>query len=181
MLARTRKVAEGAIGTLTMFCLAVFLVFAGSAPGPAKPEVRDLRGQVRNAGGGFRFNSKETCFMKKINRIRARHGLSRASSDPQLGYVARRHARKMAGARSVFHDDRFGERVTNWVRLGQNTGAGSGCRSVTRAFMNDSVHREIILGPWSFLGVGIDSAGGRVYVQQLFESRRNPGNVYNTP
>jgi uncharacterized protein YkwD len=159
--------------------LSISLVFAAMAPA-RESKIQDLKG-AKTTGGGFSFNSKEACFMKKINKIRLRHGLPKASSDPQLGYVARKHARTIARDGAVYHDDRFGERVTNWIRLGQNTGRGGGCRSITRAFMNDQTHREIILGQWSFMGVGVDSAGGRIYVQQLFESRKNPGNVYNTP
>jgi hypothetical protein len=31
------------------------------------------------------------------------------------------------------------------------------------------------------MGFGTQKSGGRLYVQQLFESRRNPGNIYHYP
>jgi uncharacterized protein YkwD len=165
-------------GPVTFLCLSILLVAEAVPP---VPPIRDLTIGVQSTGGGFRFNRAERCFMRKINNARAKHGLGPASSDPQLGYVARLHAKEIARAQSVYHDNEFGQKVTNWYRLGQNTGRGMSCRSVHRAFMQDPTHKEIVLGPWNFIGVGISSYNGRVYVQQLFESSRNPGNIYNTP
>ena len=133
------------------------------------------------AGGSNRWNNPERCFMKKINAARARHGLHATNTDPHLGYVARLHAKELARAGSVYHDHQFGEKITNWYRLGQNTGRGTTCRQLHKAFMQDPSHREIILGKWAFLGVGMSASNGRIYVQQIFEASANPGNVYNTP
>lgn len=119
--------------------------------------------------------------MGRINDIRARHGLNRLRPDKQLAYVARRHATTMASARDVFHDYEIGSKVTRWNRLAQNTGRGSSCRSVTRAFMASSKHRINILGSFRFMGFGTQTVGNNVYVQQLFESRRDPGNIWHYP
>ena len=131
--------------------------------------------------GGFSFNRAERCLMVRINRIRARHGLRRLDRDKQMGYVARNHARTMGNARSVWHDPDVGWEITRWRRLGQNTGRGRGCKSLTRSFMRSSSHRSQILGRFRFFAVGTERAGGRLYVQQLFESRRDPGNAYSYP
>jgi uncharacterized protein YkwD len=178
VFSRVRALGQGALGALTAFCVSLLLVVAALHPAPPSALVQL---HVRTTSGGFRFSGVESCFMKKINRIRARHGLSATSVDPQLGYVARRHAKRMARAQAVFHDDRFGERVTNWHRLGQNTGRGATCRGVTKDFMNEPAHRDIVLGPWNHIGVGVHAAGGQIYVQELYESHNNPGNIYNTP
>jgi uncharacterized protein YkwD len=130
---------------------------------------------------GFSFHRSEKCVMRRINRIRRRHGLRALERDPQVGYISRLHAITMARAGSIFHDDNFGNEVTNWYRLGQNTGSGRSCHSVVRAFMHDPAHKAIILGPWRFQGVGIHSSGRTLYVQHIFESRANPGNVYSIP
>jgi len=119
--------------------------------------------------------------MRRINRARSRYGLRRLDRDKQLGYVARRHARSIARSRSVYHDDGVGWKVTRWRRIAQNTGRGAHCRSLARAFFNSSSHRHNILGPYRHFGVGTKWAGGQLYAQELFESRRDPGNIYHYP
>jgi uncharacterized protein YkwD len=136
---------------------------------------------VQTEEGAYSFKPPEKCMMRKINRARARHGLRKLKWDPQLAYVARRHAGSIATARGVYHDYRVGEKVTNWRRLAQNTGRGMRCKPLFRAFMRSSKHKSNILGTWYFMGVGAQRAGGRLYVQQLFESRYNPGNIYHYP
>jgi uncharacterized protein YkwD len=119
--------------------------------------------------------------MHHLNNKRAAHGRRRLYWDKQLGYVARRHAQRIASARSVAHDYDMGSEITRWDRLGQNTGGGRGCKSLSRSFWNSSSHRANILGRWRFVGVGVSWNGGRLYVQQIFEASRNPGNVYSYP
>jgi uncharacterized protein YkwD len=138
-------------------------------------------GQVARAGGGWSFSRKEACFMRKINRARRSRGRHSLNWDRQAGYVARRHARTMASHGYVFHDANLGQVITRWRRLGQNSGKGSGCRGLFWAFMRSSAHRSNILGRWRHMGVGVDRAGGRVYVQQIFEHRRDPGNIWHRP
>jgi uncharacterized protein YkwD len=129
----------------------------------------------------YSFHRAEKCMMKKINRRRARRGKRRLDWDRQLGYVARRHARKMGRNRTIFHDNGLGSKVTRWRRLGQNVGSGSGCKRLFRAFMRSSPHRHNIMGRWRHVGVGSTRAGGRLYVMHVFETRRNPGNIYSYP
>jgi hypothetical protein len=47
--------------------------------------------------------------------------------------------------------------------------------------MASAPHRSNIFGQWRFQGVGTEWAGGRLYVQHVFEARRNPGNIYRWP
>jgi uncharacterized protein YkwD len=133
------------------------------------------------AGSRYRFHRAERCMMRKINHARARRGLSRLNRDKQLGYVARRHARRMANRGYIFHDSRLGAKVTRWRSLGQNVGRGGGCKRLFRAFMHSVKHRSNILGAWRFVGVGAKRRGGRIYVQHVFELYRDPGNVYHYP
>lgn len=129
----------------------------------------------------YRFQKAEKCFMRKVNRVRAAHGQRRLNWDKQLGYVARRHASTMANQGGVWHDHNLGRRVTRWRSLGQNTGAGGRCKKLFRSFMASAPHRANILGRWRFIGVGTRWNKGRLYVQQVFESRRDPGNVWSWP
>ena len=119
--------------------------------------------------------------MKKINKARARHGLRRLHRDEHLGYVAKRHARRMASKKSMWEQHDLGSKITNWRTLGQNTGLGGKCRSLFRAFMKSAPHKSNVLGDYKFIGVGAKWRHGRLYVQQIFESKRNPGNIYHTP
>jgi hypothetical protein len=148
-------------------------------PSPVSGADLDAGGDA--GGSRYRFRRTERCLMRKINRARSRYGLSRLDRDKQLGYVARRHARRMASSQAVYHDDGVGWKVTRWRRIAQNSGAGAHCRSLARAFFNSSSHRANILGPYRFFGIGTKWCGGRLYAQQLFESRRDPGNVYHYP
>lgn len=157
-------------------CLVVSVGSAVRSASPAKVDGMKPAGAV-----GFSFKRSEKCVMRRINNIRQRHGLRALDRDPQIGYISRLHAITMAGTGSIFHDDNFGNEVTNWTRLGQNTGRGGSCRSTVRAFMHDPPHREIILGAWRHQGVGVHRAGGVLYVQHIFESKADPGNIYHVP
>lgn len=158
-------------------------VVCGALATSSLPATTDLQmtESYPTAGSGYRFKKNERCMMRRINRIRARHGLRRFERDKQLGYVARRHAYKIAAGGGVWHDPNLSSKVTRWRRLAENTGRGRSCKSLTRAFMSSSSHRAHILGRFRFIGIGTEKRGGRVYVQQIFESRRNPGNVWHYP
>ncbi len=136
-----------------------------------------------DGGGGstYKFKDAEICFMSRVNRARRAHGLRRLDWDKQLGYVARRHAQRMARGGGVWHHGSLGSEVTRWRRLAQNVGRGRSCRSLMRAFMSSRIHRSNILGQWRHIGVGIEKHNGKVYVQHVFESRRDPGNIYSWP
>jgi uncharacterized protein YkwD len=134
-----------------------------------------------SSSSGYRFKSAEACFMRKINQARQRQGRRALQWDMQLGYVARRHAKRMASQHAVYHDANVGNEVTRWRSIAQNTGRGHNCKRTFKAFMNSSPHYANIMGTWKFLGVGIEYRSGYVYVQQLFERNNNPGNVYHWP
>lgn len=158
------------------------LPIAHAAPGLVGAAISDdALGPQKGQGGRYRFKRSETCLMHKINDKRRARGLRRLDWDKQLGYVARQHAQDLASVRGLWHDSQLGSKITNWVRLGQNTGRGGRCARISRAFFNSSAHRANILGPFRFIGVGTQWAGRRLYVQQVFESRRDPGNVYRYP
>lgn len=129
----------------------------------------------------YRFTRPEKCFMRKINNKRERRGLRRLRWDRQIGYVARRHARRMGRASGVWHDPALGEHVTRWRVLGQNTGSGRSCRSLFHRFWKSSAHRGNILGRWRYVGVGTKRRDGMLFVQQVFEFRTNPGNTFGYP
>ncbi len=133
--------------------------------------------------GKWHWNTGERCMMRLINRQRARRGLKRLRWDRQLSFVGRKHAKAMAATgRGIWHDPYLYRRVTNWKRIGQNTGAGARCHKLFWTFWRSPAHRRNILSHWSYVGVGSVLRRGRgLYVQQIFESSRNPGNVFRSP
>lgn len=156
--------------------LTLVLIFSLGAPSAFAKEPLDFD----LTGSSYTFKRKERCLMKKVNRARYNNGRRKLGWDKQMGYVARKHAQKMGSARAVYHDD-IGSKITRWRALGQNVGRAGGCKRLFRAFMNSSGHRANILGSWKFVGVGVARAGGKLYAAQIFESRRDPGNIYNYP
>lgn len=160
--------------------LAVTMFLTAFAP-PAGALVVADGGSDPLLGRRYGFSRPEKCLMRKINNARRGRGMRALDWDPQIGYVARRHALSMASARSAYHDYQLGQKVTRWRRLGQNTGRGGRCPRIFRSFMRSSAHRANIFGRWRHLGVGATWAGGRLYVQQVFESRLDPGNIYSYP
>jgi uncharacterized protein YkwD len=130
------------------------------------------------AGGSYRWNKGDKCFMKRINKARAKHDLRRLRRDVHLGYVAKRHARRMAKKGSMYHQPDLGSKVTNWSALAQNTGVGGGCPGLHRAFMESPAHAANVLGHYKYMGVATKWRGDTMYVQVIFESKKNPGNIY---
>lgn len=151
--------------------LAILLAGVVSSPQPSQAGKRSR----------YTFKKVEKCMLSKINKRRVKNGVGKLSWDRQLGYVARKHAKKMARSGTIFHDDGLGYRVTRWRALGQNVGEGGGCKKLFRAFWDSAPHRHNILGRWSYVGVGSESRNGRIFVQQVFEHKMNPGNVYTYP
>jgi len=129
----------------------------------------------------FRLKPAERCFMHRINARRARAGRKPLRWDRHLVYVARRHARSLAKGGRVRHDPDLGRKVTRWRSLGENTGRGRTCRGLLRALWRSPHHRANMLGRWRFMGVGTARRHGRIYVQQVFEARSDPGNVWSYP
>jgi uncharacterized protein YkwD len=152
---------------------------------PALSKVAAARASKRSpsedGGSRYHFNRVEKCFLRKINRRRFRNGLRLLRWDRHVGFVARLHARKMARTAVVVHDAGVGHKITHWRALGQNSGAGGSCRGLIRRFWASPAHRANILGRWRFMGVGTRWRNGYLYVQQIFEFRSNPGNVYGYP
>jgi uncharacterized protein YkwD len=167
---------------LSVVSLMAALFPAAQAKAAEMSVKRGVRRSSRTSGNGdYHFNRMERCFMRKINRVRAHSGLQRLSWDKQIGYVARLHARRMARSSYVAHDPRLAREITHWRALGQNSGGGGRCAKLFRSFWASPGHRRNILGRWRFVGVGARWHRGWLYVQQVFEYRSNPGNVYGYP
>ena len=174
--------ARARLNTACTLFILLAIAFSSIAMAPAVYGQRTDRDAKNDLfGRGWGFTDAETCLMKHINWIRKRKGLRALTWDRQLGYVARRHARGMASTGAVYHDNNMGQEITRWRRLGQNTGRAGGCKKAFWAFMHSGSHRANILGSWKHVAVGAERRHGRLWVQQVFESYNDPGNVYHYP
>jgi uncharacterized protein YkwD len=110
------------------------------------------------------------------NRARRAAGLSPLRIDPQLSRVAEVHSYWMQRKDQLFHSNRLGWKVTNWVRIGENVGFGNSIESLQSAFMNSPAHRQNILDPsFTYVGISVRPEGDRLWITVLFESRADPG------
>ena len=126
----------------------------------------------------------ERAFISRINRAREHNGVSRLRSDPELGKASRSHTHGMANQARLYHtpDGRLGEKVTNWLVLGENVGVGNSVDELHDAFMDSAPHREnIMYSRYTYVGVGVVERDGRMWVTVTFEGRTDPGTTQRMP
>lgn len=145
-------------------------------PGPASA--------ATNGSTCWSSKRAERLFTKKMNLARSATGLREVRLDPELSKVARVHTREMVEAKKLHHtpSKKLSRRVTNWVTLGENVGAGNTVTSLHRAFMASPGHRDNILhSAYNHVGVGTRRAHGRLWVTIVFEARTDPGTTLAMP
>ena len=125
----------------------------------------------------------ELDLLARVNRVRAEHHLTELAVSPQLGQVARAHARGMAEHRYLAHVDPSGRSpldrvqqagVTGFELLAENIGASDASddrlEAILQAWLASPVHRENLLHPsFNTSGIGIERGpDGRTVAVQLF-------------
>jgi uncharacterized protein YkwD len=111
---------------------------------------------------------REARMVARINHAREVHGLPPLQTSPDLVRAARTHSGQMAGQRTLFHTPSFSG-ICCWGAVGENIGMGYTVRSLHQAFMHSPPHRANILDPrMREVGVGFVSAGGRLWVTEVF-------------
>ncbi len=136
------------------------------------------------ASGCFRFKPAEKLFAAKINHTRSYRGLRPLHLDPQLGYTARYHNRRMVRKGYLFHTSlsQFESWVTRWTSIGENVGYGGGVDALYKAFLHSPEHYANIVGKsYHYVGVGVKKVGGTVWVTIQFEGSRDPGTRLDMP
>lgn len=132
----------------------------------------------------WEYSGAELRAAARLNRIRKANDLGALSLDPELSRVARSHTKQMVARRALFHSapDKLGERVTNWLVLGENVGAGGSVRGVVKRMMSSADHAANVLGPsFEHIGIGTRHARGRIWMTVAFEARRDPGTTLWMP
>ena len=136
------------------------------------------------AGSCWSYRTGELRTAARLNRVRAGRDLGALRLDPELSRVARSHTKQMVRERALFHTppDKLAARVTNWLVLGENVGAGGNVRRVVRRMMNSDTHAANVLeASFVHVGIGTSRAAGRLWVTVTFEARRNPGTTLWMP
>lgn len=104
-----------------------------------------------------------------VGRERANAGLHGLAVSGDLVDVARRHAAHMAADGRLFHNPNLGREVSGWEVVGENVGRGSDVDSIHAALMGSPSHRHNILDArFTQIGVGVEAAGGELWVVQVF-------------
>lgn len=126
----------------------------------------------------------------KVNSSRASHGLASLKRNPALDKIALDHAKRMAAAQRIYHNenrkaeaDRAG---VDWVIIGENVGVGPDGAAIHKGFMNSAGHKENILyRSYNTIGVGATTgSNGSVYLAQVFarvESGSAPAPAKQSP
>lgn len=121
------------------------------------------------AGAGA---SDERTLTRLTNGERGSRGLGALTVRSDLAALARRHARRMAEAGSIWHDPGLSDQVDGWTRWGSNVGKGPDAEHVHDGFMESAHHRANILGRFNEVGMGTARGGdGALYVAQVFVQR----------
>jgi uncharacterized protein YkwD len=100
-----------------------------------------------------------------VNASRGRDGLSDVSIQARLMRYAEHHARIMARKKRLFHSPLS---LDGYSALGECVGYGGSVLEVHKAFMRSTDHRDIILGRWKWVGIGVASRNGTRYVTEVF-------------
>lgn len=115
----------------------------------------------------------ERWLLDAINGEREQRGLSPVAWDASLDDMATQHARRMARAARVFHNEEGlrARRARTGETLGENVGVGVDLDDVHAAFVASAPHRHTLLGPYARVGLGIVRRGPEAYVVEVFATR----------
>jgi uncharacterized protein YkwD len=121
-------------------------------------------------GGKYRDRGQ---LLKATNASRQYRHLRRLDLQSELSQLARKHSKRMADARDIFHTASpvsYYLRGRSWSWWGENVGVASNARDVHKAFMHSPTHRSNILSR-TFRRVAIGTFrgdDGRLYVTVFF-------------
>lgn len=108
-------------------------------------------------------------FVTRINAARHEAGRSSYVERADLDAVALAQARRMAERGAIYHNPNLATDVRDWRYAGENVGVGPDVSTLHAAFMASPGHRANVLDhDFTEVGVGVVSAGGRLWVAEVF-------------
>lgn len=155
------RIVKGAARSVSLLVVAVLIGLLALA-GPASAD----------------DNGDEWAFVRLINQSRAEAGLAPLAVFSPLRDIARAQSIRMGQQSRLYHNPNLAAEVSSaapdWRRAGENVGQGFDVEGLHRAFMNSPAHREIILGDYNYVGLGVVHANGYTWVTEVF-LRANAG------
>lgn len=136
------------------------------------------------AGSCWTSNAAEKKFTKLMSAARKKKGFGGLVLDPEVSKAARTHSQEMIDKDLLHHTppSKLASRITKWTKLGENVGVGDGIDALHKAFMDSKVHRDNIMRKaFRYVGVGVLSSGGDMWVTVIFEAKKNPGTSMSMP
>jgi uncharacterized protein YkwD len=109
--------------------------------------------------------------LKMVNRVRVHHDLRPLVRNVDLSHDARRHSRKMARQRRLFHSTNLASRVSSYgaTSWGENVAQAGTLRRVRVLWMHSADHRHNILNRrFDHAGVGVVRSRGWLWVTVAF-------------
>ena len=110
----------------------------------------------------------ESSLVNKVNSARKANGKAPLQVYWDLTDDARAHSKRMRDKGELFHNPNLGRVTTGWKALGENVGVGPNIDLLFDAFMGSSAHRSNILGGYNYIGLGVATDDGKVWVTIIF-------------
>ncbi len=111
-------------------------------------------------------------FLNLMNRERRQAGMAPLAMVAGAQDVARSWSAVMAGDGRLRHNpdvvSQMQARYPAWRKVGENVGVGANVAELDTAFWNSPGHRANVLGAFSYVGVGVRWANGRLWVAMDF-------------
>lgn len=128
---------------------------------------------ARSAGAAA--TEDEAGLVAGINAIRTSRGLAPLEVHPELQLKAQAWAAHMAGTGMLAHSQLDEGITADWARLAENVGTGDTLDQTHETLLASPYHFANIVDPEiDHIGVGLASAGGRIYLAQEFMQLRTP-------
>ena len=122
--------------------------------------------------------SGETTFLDLVNEARAADGKAPLVTHWDLTDDAVAHSETMRAHEELFHNPDLADVTTGWSLLGENVGVGPDVETLFDLFMGSPGHRANILGPYTYIGIGIAPDNGYIWLTAVFMEPDDGGSGY---
>lgn len=107
--------------------------------------------------------------LRLVNETRSAHGLRPVVNHDTLEAKAQAWAQVLASRGSLSHSNLAEGAGPGWKALGENVAMAGSAEEAHRLFLGSPPHRDTMLsGRYSYLGVGVAEANGRVFIVQVY-------------